>query len=335
MVEAVKRKSRNSKKIVAITMGDPGGVGPELSLSLFKENKKNPLLLIGDYTVFEKARILLEIERELCFVTDLSKLNPYKINVLDTGFRGTYSFKNTSADNGKSAFLAIKKSIELAMKREVEAIVTAPISKHGLHLAGYDYQGHTEILAKFTNSEKYRMLFVSKHFKVLLHTIHEPVSKVVSKFKEINLEETVLMGYEFLRDYYKIKKPVIYVAGLNPHAGENGKIGSEEEDVIKPLIKKLSRMKNLNLKGPFPPDTLFFQALENKPDMIIAMYHDQGLIPLKLLDFYNAVNVTVGIPFVRTSPDHGTAFDIAWLRKFDNRSFKHAIKLAFELSSHK
>ena len=332
MAERIKKQSGNRKKIIAVTMGDPGGVGPELALSLFKTDINLPLLLIGDYSIFERARVLLNINKKLRFISNIRSFNPDFINVLDIGVRATYSFQKTSPNNGKAAFLSIKKAIDLAMNKDIDAIVTCPVSKLGLKLAGYDFPGHTEILARFTNAPKYRMLFVSENFKVLLHTIHIPVKDIAKKFKEISLEETIGMGNDFLMKYYNITKPVIYVSGLNPHAGENGKIGNEEEEIIKPAITNLSKSINAELKGPFPPDTLFALALRDKPDLIIAMYHDQGLIPLKLLDFYNAVNITVGIPFVRTSPDHGTAFEIAWLGKADNQSLVNAVKLAYKLS---
>jgi 4-hydroxythreonine-4-phosphate dehydrogenase len=332
MVERIKRKCGNREKIIAVTMGDPGGVGPELALSLFKRNSGIPLLLIGDYSIFERARMLLKLEKQLRFLTDISNFDNSFINVIDVGIRENYSFQKTSSVNGKAAFLSIKKAISLAVEKKVCAVVTCPISKYGLKMAGFDYPGHTEIFAKLTGTEKYRMLFVSEHFKVLLHTIHVPLEKVPEEFLSVNLEDTFRIAYEFLSKYFNVEKPVVYVAGLNPHAGENGKMGREEEEIIKPVMRKISNELEFELAGPFPADTLFVKALKDKPDMIIAMYHDQGLIPVKLIDFYNAVNITAGIPFIRTSPDHGTAFDIAWLGKADNQSLLNAVKLAYKLS---
>jgi 4-hydroxythreonine-4-phosphate dehydrogenase len=325
MVKRIKSKSSYSEKILGITMGDPGGVGPELALSAFQiENLSSKVVLIGDVNIFEKANKLVKIDLPFNILNDISDFKEQCINVFDISFKGNYKLNGTNASNGRAAFLSVKKGIELALINKINAIVTCPISKYALSLAKIDFPGHTEILAYYTNSDKYRMLFVSSHFKVLLHTIHIPIKSVPIKIKEISLEETVEIGIKFLKEKFRIEEPVIYVAGLNPHAGENGKIGNEENEIIKPVIEKYGKI----LKGPFPPDTIFFKALNEKPHMIIAMYHDQGLIPLKLIDFYNAVNVTLGIPFVRTSPDHGTAFDISWKGIADRRSFFSAVELA-------
>ena len=328
MVKKIKGKSSNYKKIVGITMGDPGGVGPELCLSIFSSKFSNSVVLIGDIDIFAKAKALLNIDLPINILNHLNDFKENCINVFNACGKRKYVYKNTSKNNGLSAFESILKGIELALKGSVSALVTCPISKHGLKLANINFPGHTEILAHYTNSSKYRMLFLSKHFRVLLHTIHIPLKHVPLKIKEVPISETIEIGIDFLKNRLKILNPLIYVAGLNPHAGENGNIGKEEEEIIKPEIEKFSKY----VKGPFPPDTVFFHALNNHADMIISMYHDQGLIPLKLLDFYNAVNLTLGIPFIRTSPDHGTAFDIAWEKKVNPMSFFEAVKLGFQLS---
>ena len=331
MDKTTKTGSCNNKKNIAITIGDVGGVGPEIAISLFKHTISNKcnIILIGCPKIFEKAKILNGIKKEINILNNFENFDENCINVIEISENSNYTFNKTSLPNAKLAFNAIKTAISLAIDGKVDAIVTSPISKEGLKLANINFPGHTEILSHYTNSKKYRMLFVSKYFNVLLHTIHIPIKEVFTKIKEISLEETILIGYEFCKKYLRKKEPLIYVAGLNPHAGENGNIGNEEIEYILPIIKKLN---HINIKGPLAPDTLFYNALKEKPDLIIAMYHDQGLIPLKLLDFHGAVNVTLGIPFIRTSPDHGTAFDIAWKGIAKNSSMINAVSLAIKLS---
>ncbi len=330
MDKRIKEECCNNKKNIGITIGDPGGVGPEIAVSLFehKLSEEHNIYLIGNVEIFEKALSLKNIRKKINVIDKIEKFCHNKINVINIS-ASSLTFNKTSESNGKLAFESIKYAIELAKNREIDAIVTSPISKQGLKLAGINFPGHTEILAHFTNSKKYRMLFVSKYFNVLLHTIHIPLKKVHDEIKKVNLEDTILVGYEFCKNYLKKEAPTIYISGLNPHAGENGNIGDEELNYILPVMEKFG---HINIKGPFPPDTIFFQALKDKPDLIIAMYHDQGLIPIKLLDFYGAVNVTLGIPFVRTSPDHGTAFDIAWKGIANTQSMINAVKLAIDFS---
>ncbi len=334
MDKRVKTTGCDNKKNVAVTIGDPGGIGPEIAISLFNHNicQKCNLILIGNINIFNQAKKILSVKQDIKEIKNISEFSQNKINVINIETVDKITLKQTSAANGKLAFKSIKTAIKLAKNGAVQAIVTSPISKEGLKLAGIDFPGHTEILAKFTRTDKYRMLFVSKFFNVLLHTIHIPLKDVSFAIKKIDLEETILIGIDFCKKYLKKEKPLIFVSGLNPHAGENGKIGLEEKDYILPIIENL---KNHNIKGPFPPDTIFFKALHEKPDLIIAMYHDQGLIPLKLLDFHGAVNVTLGIPFVRTSPDHGTAFDIAWKGIANNQSMLNAVKLAIKFAQKK
>jgi 4-hydroxythreonine-4-phosphate dehydrogenase len=327
MVAKFEAKGSNYKKNIAITIGDPGGIGPEIAISVFNHevSENSNIFLIGNSQLFIKAKKLKNINKDVNIIDSVDKFVPGKINIIDIPVKGNISFNKTSKTNGELAFTSIKYAITLANQKKIDAIVTSPISKEGLKLAGFDFPGHTEILAYYTNTKKYRMLFVSKYLNILLHTIHIPLKDVSAKIREVNLEDTIVMGYEFCKNYLKKKNPIIYISGLNPHAGENGNIGNEEKEYIIPIMKKFDY---IDLKGPFPPDTIFFNALQNKPDLVIAMYHDQGLIPLKLIDFYGAVNVTLGIPFIRTSPDHGTAFDIAWQGIANNKSMLNAVKLA-------
>ncbi len=334
MVKNTQKKSCNNKKNIVITMGDPGGIGPELTLSLFSTSvsSENRLILIGDKKVFYKAKKLFNIDKEINIINDVKDFKENKINIIDIDFSEEFSCCKIDCNNGLSAFKSIKKAINLCLTGFADAMVTAPINKKSLEEAGIDFPGHTEILAEFTKTKKVRMLFLSEKFNVLLHTIHVPIKHLLEEFKKNNLYDTIALGVEFAKKNMKKDEPLIYVAGLNPHAGEHGKIGIEEDKYIVPVIKKF-QSKNINILGPFPPDTVFFRALTDKPDIIIAMYHDQGLIPLKLTDFYGAVNVTIGLPFIRTSPDHGTAFDIAWQGKANNLSMLNAVKFASQLVS--
>jgi len=330
-----KREGCNHKKNVIVTMGDPGGVGPELALSLFKTSiyHKINILLVGVPSIFSDAKDLSGVKLDFNIINSSGKFISSKINILDIGYSGSFTKNYTSANNGEAAYLSIREGINICIQKRGDAIVTTPISKEGLKLAGINFPGHTEILAHFTNTEKYRMLFISKYFNVILHTIHIPLKDVPYKIFDLNLEDTILLGNNFLIESMKVDNPLIFVAGVNPHSGENGLFGEEESIYITPIIEKL-KSQNINVKGPFPPDTLFFKALEYKPDLIVAMYHDQGLIPIKMTDFFGAVNLTVGLPFIRTSPDHGTAFDIAWRKNSDInlQSMLNAVRYAEKLS---
>lgn len=276
---------------IGITMGDPNGIGPEIVARLLAERKYKNCVVYGNTDALAYyERITNEV------------IDPY-------GKLTEHSRGRVLARNGAAAYAYISAAVADALAGKIDALVTAPLNKAALCKAGYKYDGHTEILAKLTKTKKYGMFFYSPELCVLLTTIHKSLRQVPALLTRQKFQETIelaLLGLNSLG----IKKPQIAVCGLNPHAGENGLFGEEEQKIIIPVIKQYQN-KNLKIIGPFPADTLFVQEQRQNYDLIIAHYHDQGLIPLKMLAFDRAVNVTVGLPIIRTSVDHGTAYDIA------------------------
>jgi 4-hydroxythreonine-4-phosphate dehydrogenase len=235
---------------------------------------------------------------------------------------------------GQASLQAITLAVNLARSSIVDAIVTGPISKQALHKAGSRFPGHTELLQHLTSSRHVAMMLVSPTMRVGLATIHIPLSKVPKILSRTLLRDRIRIIYNALITDWRIRRPKLAVLGLNPHAGENGEIGSEEAKIISPVIKAL-RVEGMNIEGPFPADAFFGTYKRGSFDAVVAMYHDQGLIPLKMSSFEKGVNVTVGLPTVRTSPDHGTAFDIAGRGIASASSMTMAIKLAVEIAKNR
>lgn len=286
-----------------MTLGDPKGIGPEVIQKALKSpalRGKCRFVLFGDPEFFDHRRARM--------------LTPKQCGELS----GYY----------------IRQAAAAALKGDIDAIATAPICKEHLRAAGYPYPGHTEFLADLSKTKSFRMMMAGPKLKVVLVTIHEPIRKIPALLNQQNIFETIRLTQAHLSSWFKIKNPRIAVAGLNPHAGEGGMFGSEEKELIAPAVRR-SKKKGWNVQGPCPPDTVFYQALHGKFDAVVALYHDQGLIPLKLLHFEDAVNITLGLPFVRTSVDHGTAFDIAGKGIADPSSMVAAIRMAVELSGKK
>ena len=224
----------------------------------------------------------------------------------------------------------ILRAVEMTRKKEIGAMVTCPINKDLMNRAGYRYEGHTQLISEMTGTDDYVMMLAGKKLRVALATIHCALKDVPSLLSEEIIRKTITITASALEQDFGLKKPCIAVAGLNPHAGESGMFGTEEEDIISPAIKR-ARDEGWCVAGPLPPDTLFYKAASGQFDAVVAMYHDQGLIPLKLLHFSDAVNVTLGLPIIRTSVDHGTAYDIAGSGKADPASLKSAIRMAVEI----
>lgn len=321
--------------VIGITMGDPAGVGPEITTLALSNPETYKLccpIVLGDIHILKKACQLLK-----------KKLRPNKIDspkdaCFKRGEPDIISLSNINADrltpglptseNGKAMLSYINKSIELAMDKQIDGIVTAPITKTALKMAGSKFHGHTELLAKATNTSNFNMMFVGKKLKIVLVTIHIPLSEVSKNITTNNIFQTIETTTLSLKNNFGINNPVLAVAGLNPHAGENSMFGDEEYVIISPAIK-MAKKAGFNVSGPIPPDTLFYDALKNnKYDCIICMYHDQGLIPFKMLHFDDGINTTIGLPIIRTSCDHGTAYDIAWKGIASHKSLMEAIKSA-------
>jgi 4-hydroxythreonine-4-phosphate dehydrogenase len=321
-------------KKLAVTMGDPGGVGAEIIVKALTSpeigNVCTPVV-IGDAPVIEKALDLLNLPLKLRMVDSPENFRSSRnaIGVIQAGQYGTSIRNIPTAEGGRACVSYIKKAVDFAVNKRVDGIVTAPISKKALKMAGYRWPGHTEMLADFTDTKDFSMMLVGGPLRVILITIHTALKNVPGLITKQRILKTIRLAARAC-DMLGIKKPVIAVAGLNPHAGESGIFGDEEIKEIIPAIKAAVR-QGIPVSGPYPPDTIFHKAFKGEVDIIVCMYHDQGLIALKMIAFDKGVNVTVGLPFIRTSPDHGTAYDIAWKGIADPSSMIEAIKLAARL----
>ena len=309
------------KPRIGITMGDPNGIGPEIIIKLLSCAEIQSIcspFVFADNDILDKAIKLVGMDvryesDENCYL-EIKQLKP---GVIDT-------------DAGGASLKSIKKAVKSVLENKLDAIVTAPISKKATYLAGSIYPGHTEMLAELSGSNEVAMMFEGSAFKVVLVTIHESLSEVPALIDKDKIFNIITLANDSLKKYFNIKYPKIAVCGLNPHAGESGSFGKEEIVHIKPAIDKAIK-EGINIEGPFPSDTLFYYAANGKWDLVVAMYHDQGLIPFKMLNFEKGVNITLGLPFIRTSPDHGTAFDIAWKGTADPSSIIEAVKVAVRM----
>lgn len=316
------------KQTIAITLGDLAGIGSEVVLKSLANKTllhKNNFLIIGS-----RAK-LPQFNKNIYFIQSLEELNFEKstVNFWDLNNIEEKKFKLGEVNKycGKASIDFIKKAVDLALEKKVQAIVTAPISKEAINLAGFKYFGHTDFLAALTKTSEYAMMFVSKKLRVVLVTIHTSLKKAIGDLSVEKIFTTIKLTHKELQRYFKIKNPKIGVAGLNPHAGEGGILGEEESSQITPAIDKAKQL-GINAYGPLSPDIIFYKAYKGEFDVVVSMYHDQGLIPLKLFAFEEAVNITLGLPIIRTSPDHGTAFDIAGKNVANPKSMTNAIKLA-------
>lgn len=319
--------------VIALTMGDPGGIGPEIlvkALQKEKLSKSAAYLLIGSRQVFEtlcqKTGLWTPYKTvKTVYSESLRAGNIYLLDVAPELTRGkTFEIGKLCRENGKLALAAIDKAAVLAKQKIVSAIVTAPVNKTAVRWVDKKFIGHTEFLAEKAGIRRFAMMFVSPRLNVTLVTIHVPLKKVSKLLTKNTILEKILLTDEMLRRGFAIKKPRIAVCALNPHGGESG---NEEAKVIEPAIRAACR-KGINATGPFSADLLFHAAYHGRYDAVISMYHDQALAPFKLVAFHDGVNVTLGLPYIRTSPDHGTAFDIAYQGKADPSSMFAALRLA-------
>ncbi len=313
------------KKIIGITLGDPGGIGPEVLIKGFKRIKKSKYtipIVIGDLIVLERNIEYLKEKVKFKKIEKIEEIDERFINVYDCSIIKERDFP-IGIDNeicGYASYNYVLKGIELWKERIVEGIVTLPISKKAWDMAGFKYHGHTELLAEKLNEKKYAMVMIAENYRVLLLTTHIPLRRIFENINEEKIIEKVMIGFEFLKKL-KIKDPVIGMCGLNPHAGEDGILGNEEIEIIRPTVEKIRR-KGIDIVGPLPADTIY----RGKFDLIIAIYHDQALIPLKTFYFEKLINFTAGIKMPRVSPGHGTGFDIAYKNRANPESFINAYK---------
>lgn len=296
------------------TCGDINGIGPEISIKALNQlysKEKYKLTLIIPKNVFEYYSELISIEFPFEISDSLSNtsMNNGVVTIFDIG-KAELKIGKSTALSGLASYNAILKAYELINEQLGVAMITSPISKTAWKFAGIEFTGHTDLLGDLAKSSNYLMMFLSSRFKTVLTTIHEPIEKVPALITASRIKNVVRQVKATFEYDLKIKSPRIAILGLNPHAGEEGHIGMEEINEIIPAIKELQE-EGLNVEGPFVPDGFFGNKLQNKFDITIGMYHDQVLIPFKLISFDEGVNYTAGLPIVRTSPDHGTAYDIS------------------------
>lgn len=319
-------------------MGDPVGVGPEIMVQALADpvvyQRCRPLVL-GDLPALQRACQELTPEVNLRTVQDSSQ-GLYQAGTIDLVALSHLSpadlnHSHPSATGGRAMVAYILTAIEMALGKEVAGMVTGPISKTALNLAGYRYPGHTELLAERTGATEVAMMLAGGKFRVVLATIHCALSEVPERLTLDGLLRLFKLTCRALEHDFGIAQPRLGVAALNPHASEGGLFGEEEKEIIIPAVLE-ARGQGLPVSGPFPADTLFWRHAQGEFDAICAMYHDQGLIPLKLLHFLDAVNVTLGLPIIRTSVDHGTAYDLAGTGQAHPGSLKAAILMAAEMA---
>lgn len=329
------------KPIVAVTMGDPAGIGPEVVLKAVAHPEVRRVchpVVVGDLEVLERlrqgkkgySRVTLWRREE----TIIKSGDGIPVHVLSSLSPARSRPGSPSAASGEAAYQYIKAATELALSDGADAIATAPISKKALWLAGHRYPGHTEILAELTRTKECRMMLVGKELRIVLVTVHLPLARVSRELTRRRIRVTIELAHQSLRKHFAVSRPRLAVAALNPHAGEEEIFGHEEKRIILPAVKE-ARREGIEVHGPLPADSLFHEACRARYDAVVCMYHDQGLIPLKLLDFFGGVTLTLGLPIIRTSVDHGTAYDIAGMNKADPSSMREAILLAANLARQK
>ncbi|MCU0543291.1 MAG: 4-hydroxythreonine-4-phosphate dehydrogenase PdxA [Oscillatoriaceae cyanobacterium Prado104] len=331
---------------LAVTLGDPAGIGPEVVLkALGSPVEAASVTIIGSRTILQQTYDTLRSLHSPSALADPETLDI--IDIAPDSKWGEIVPGTGNAASGAASFAYLESAIARTLAGEFSAIVTGPISKTCWQAAGYNYPGQTELLAEKARSHRFGMLFAAKSphsntlLVVLLATTHLPLRQVPDALNPKLLSEKLELLVECLREDFGLEKPKIAVSGLNPHSGENGKLGTEEQDWMIPWLEtQRTRFEQVQLDGPIPPDTLWvkpgqawYGLTEKAHDAYLAMYHDQGLIPVKLMAFDRAVNTTIGLPFVRTSPDHGTAFDIVGAGIADASSMKAALQLAAELAN--
>lgn len=330
----VDNRASVSRPIIAITMGDPCGIGPEILVKTFLLHSAAEdfvPLIVGDPRALERAAGLLGAPRKFSLIQDVQELSAMapRIPVM-APCELTWSdlaYGHPSEDACRASVQYIEVAAELALQGKVQAICTCPIHKANLHQCGFPFPGHTEFLKDLTQAESAVMMLAGPRLKVALATIHMALGEVPRVLNRSALTTVIaITGRALLRDF-AIAAPRLAVAALNPHAGEAGRFGSEELETIEPVVELFTEA-DFTVSGPYPADTLFYRALHGEFDAVVAMYHDQGLIPVKLVHFHDAVNVTLGLPIIRTSVDHGTAYDLVGTGKARAGSLRAAVRMA-------
>lgn len=304
------------KPNIGITIGDYNGIGPEVALKSLQN--KDILKMCNPFLIASKA-----------VISSLNIQIDKRVHVIESNCEVRLDPGKPTIHSGIASLEYISKGIDLVNKNEINCLVTAPISKTAISLAGSKFKGHTDLLQKAFKKEVVVMAFFSEYFNVSLATIHIPINKISKSISIELITQQIDIINNFLKNYLKKKSPNIGICGLNPHASEDGNIGTEDLSIISPAVKIL-KSKGISIDGPYPADTLFVESNRRKFDIIHAIYHDQGLVPFKMVAFDKGVNVTLNLPFIRTSPDHGTAYDIAWKNMASPTSMEQAIFLAIK-----
>lgn len=312
---------KSTKPRVGITIGDPSGIGPSITALAVRDLcARAHFVVIGDKWVFEKLNQAQHMKDEITFI-DLHNVS-----------RKNFQFGKVRAEYGRASVEYLDRALELINRNEIDCLVTAPISKEALGKAGFSWSGHTEYLAARTHCRDLVMMLLNDRLKISLVTRHIPLVSVSKTVRPDTVRSTIITSYRALRELFLCRRPRIVVCGVNPHASDNGYIGSEEKRIVIPALRQL-RGRGWQIDGPLSADVALGKAYEGYYDCVIAMYHDQALIPLKLSGNESGVNLTLGLPFVRTSPLHGTAFDIAGTHAARPDSMIAAIRLAIQCTS--
>lgn len=325
-------------KHIAISSGDFNGIGPEVILKTLQSYNLDDItpIILSTSSVIDYYTDTLRSDLSYHHICTIEEAEKGAINLLES-----YGDETISVDpgaftkqSGRCSMLAVEKGIELCKSQQADALVTAPISKEAVNLAGYHIPGHTEFLAEKTGTDDFMMMLVHDKLRVGLVSVHIPIAEVQKHISKNAVTKYIGIMHRALKRDFNIASPKIAVLGLNPHAGDGGVIGSEEQEIIHPALEQ-AQSSGIDVTGPHPADGFFGTRKYEHSDGILAMYHDQGLIPFKTLSFGAGVNFTAGLPIIRTSPDHGTAFDIAGQNKANPSSFKEAFKLAAKLAENR
>jgi 4-hydroxythreonine-4-phosphate dehydrogenase len=335
----VESRGKKQKPCVGITIGDPAGIGPEVALKALRDPRilavVRPVLL-GPRMVIDQYARRLGVARRLIFVDGVPEVSHAgRILAIDTGHFDlhTIPFGRVHAECGRAALAAIRRGVALAISGSLDAVVTGPIHKKSAQLAGIVGAGHTEFIAHLCGVRDVRLMLVEPKLRIIHVSAHVSLRTAIGLVERHRIVQTIVLGAQVVRRL-GIARPRIAVAGLNPHAGDAGLFGDEEQKRIAPAVA-IARRRGFRVQGPIPPDTVFHRAWLGEFDLVVAMYHDQGHIAAKTLGFENAVNVTAGLPIVRASVDHGTAFDIAGQNKAKPQNMKKALLLAARLAAHR
>ncbi len=320
------------KAPIGITMGDPAGIGPEIVAKLLAEGVDRPVVVYGEVAALRRGAATVGADLAFAPVSEPAMpVPPGAVPVVGVGTLPLgLPLGRVSAEAGALAYAAVTRAIDDATAGRIAAIVTAPINKDALRAAGIGYPGHTEILAERTGTADFAMMLANDELRVLLVSIHLSLAEAVRAVTPDAEMRAIRLAHAATRSF-GIAEPRVAVAGLNPHAGENGMFGREDLDVIAPAVA-LARAEGIDASGPWPGDTVFMRARRGEFDVVVAQYHDQGLIPVKYLGLDEGVNITVGLPFVRTSVDHGTAFDLAGTGRADHASLRAAFRQAVAMT---